>query len=330
MKYSRIISAFYDSPWAILPAKLQAMEEFVRQKSADISISHEQLQNWRVVNDATSETRYHEIAVAARGKFPKAAGRVAVLPIRGVMAQRMNMLQDFSGGSSTEKIGKQYDASIDDDSVGAVLLDIDTPGGSVYGVQELADKIREGAIRKPVYAISNALCASAGYWVATAVGKGNFCMTPSGEVGSIGVLAYHVDFSAQNEMIGIAPTYIYAGKYKIEGNADEPLNDEAVVAIQKSVDEYYASFAGAVAKGREVRESAVRNGFGQGRVLGAKAAIEEGMVDRIVPFDLMLAELTGGKRAAIDVPVKEASTEAERMAWRMKQKGILRGSVFSN
>lgn len=329
MKYSRVISAFYDSPWAILPAKLQAMEEFVRHKSAEISISPDQVNNWRVAHEATSETRYHDISAAARGKFPKAAGRVAVLPIRGVMAQRMNMLQDFSGGSSTEKIGKQYDAAIDDDSVGAVLLDVDTPGGSVYGVQELADKIREGATRKPVYAISNALCASAGYWVSTAVGKGNFCMTPSGEVGSIGVLAYHVDYSKQNEIVGAAPTYIYAGKYKVEGNSDEPLSDEAVVAIQKSVDEYYGSFVSGVAKGREVKESAVRNGFGQGRVLGAKAAAEEGMVDRIIPFDLMLAELTGGKRAAIDAPVKEASTEGQRMAWRMKQKGILSGAVLA-
>ena len=91
------------------------------------------------------------------------------------------------------------------------------------------------------------------------------------------------------EKAGVKVTMISAGKFKTEGNEFEPLSDEARAAIQKRVDGYYSSFTGAVAKGRGVTPSAVRGGFGEGRVVGANEAVSLGMADRIGTLESTLA-----------------------------------------
>ena len=87
----------------------------------------------------------------------------------------------------TEAFGAAFDRAAADSSIGAIVLNIDSPGGSVYGVEELADKIYKARGTKPVYAVANSLAASAAYWIGSAASQ--LYVTPSGEVGSIGVLA---------------------------------------------------------------------------------------------------------------------------------------------
>jgi ClpP class serine protease len=100
----------------------------------------------------------------------------------------------------------------------------------------------------------------------------------------------HVDYSAQNEMMGVKPTYISAGKYKVEGNPDAPLDDEARGHLQELVDDAYAAFVKAVARGRGVSTGDVRKGYGEGRFLPARRAAQEGMVDRIGTLEGAIAK----------------------------------------
>jgi len=116
-------------------------------------------------------------------------------------------------------------------------------------------------------------------------------VTPSGEVGSIGVVAAHMDISKMAESAGLKVTLVSAGKYKTEGNQFEPLSDEARAALQVRVDDYYAMFVKAVARNRGVSPADVRNGFGEGRVVGAKQAVALGMADRVATLDETLARL---------------------------------------
>ncbi|HET6912061.1 MAG TPA: signal peptide peptidase SppA, partial [Rhodanobacteraceae bacterium] len=228
-------------------------------------------------------------AAAARGQKPR-AGAIAVIPVYGTIVQRASQLDLCESGTSTQSLSNALADAMADDSVAKVLLDIDSPGGSVYGVQELAAEISRA--KKPVVAVANSLAASAAYWIGSAASE--FYVTPGGEVGSIGVWSAHQDVSKALEAAGVNVTLISAGEFKVEGNPFQPLGDEAQSFMQSRVNDYYSEFTRAVARGRKVSVDQVRNGMGKGRVLGADQAKAEGMVDGIATFDDVIANMQKG------------------------------------
>lgn len=273
MKYERIINAVFNCPWAILPEKLEAIAHMVAARIEGIPLE---------AQEGESGSTQRE-------------GSVAVINVFGTISQRANLFTRASGGTSTEILGEAIDRASRDETIKSIVLNIDSPGGNVYGVQEVADKIFQARERKPIYAIANPLAASAAYWIASAAEQ--VMVTPSGEAGSIGVVGMHVDQSGFNEQAGVKPTILSAGKFKAEANPHEPLGDEARQALQKRIDEYYDSFVKAIARNRGVSAGEVRNGFGEGRVLGATAAVSEGLADRVMTLDELLVKV-GARRLA--------------------------------
>lgn len=222
-------------------------------------------------------------------KYTKKTGRTAILPLNGIITQKLNLWSFFLGGTSTDLFGREFDAAINDNSIGAVVIDIDSPGGSVYGVPELARKIYNARGKKPIIAATNSLAASAAFWIASAADE--IVITPSGEIGSVGVIAIHADFSKAEESFGVKVSLIYAGDYKIEGNPHEPLKDEARIAIQQRVDDYYGMFITDLAEFRGISERTVLQKFGKGRVVGADDAINSHMADKIGTMENIIADL---------------------------------------
>jgi signal peptide peptidase SppA len=173
-------------------------------------------------------------------------------------------------------------------------MQFSTPSGSVFGVDELATKIRAARSTKPVVGIADSMAASAGYYLLSQCSEA-YC-TPGGQVGSIGVYAAHEFIGKALDEAGIKIELISAGKYKVEGNPFEPLGDEARAEMQAMVDRYYAAFVSAVAKGRGVSADKVRSDFGQGRVLSAQDALAAGMVDGVMPFDAVVRKMAAASR----------------------------------
>lgn len=217
-----------------------------------------------------------------RSQFSK----TAILPLYGVVSQRMNLLTEYSGGTSTDVFGGWFDDAMADETVSRIVIDVDSPGGSVYGIAELSNKIYKARGTKPIVAVSNSLMASAAYWVASAADE--VFVTAGGEVGSVGVIAVHVDQSKANEQAGINVSYITAGEHKAEGNPDEPLADDARSFIQSRVDEYYEMFITDVARNRGKDKSYVKSNFGQGRVFGTNQSIRSGMADKIGSLEYVM------------------------------------------
>src|SRR5690349_6563448 len=124
---------------------------------------------------------------------PKTAATIAVVPIHGVIEHRSSWLMEILGGASVEGISAQLRAAVADPEVRAIVLDIDSPGGSVAGITELADEIRAARKTKRVYALANTTAASAAYWLGSQAAA--FYATPSAQVGSIGIVGVHLDFS---------------------------------------------------------------------------------------------------------------------------------------
>lgn len=278
MKFEHILAAFAAEPWAIQREKLGVLADVLAARAAGDSFVPADFAA------AVSDARAKEIA--------ESGGNIAIIPVEGVLSAKMDMFSAMSGGTSYAGIKKSLHSAYANEDVKAVVLDIDSPGGTVPGTDELATEIRRirgGA--KPIIAQVNALAASAAYWIASAADE--IVVTPSGKAGSIGVYTAHNDISAALEKRGINRTYISAGKHKVEGNETEPLGDDALAHLQASVNRSYDRFVAAVAEGRGTTAGKVEDGYGQGRVFFAEALIDRGMADRIATLDETLERFGG-------------------------------------
>jgi signal peptide peptidase SppA len=283
-KLARIVADVIGNPWALTAEKLGSMLAVLELRATGQRVAEQDVR-------AAMATR------AAVPAIPNAARGVAVLPVFGILGQRMNLPLQMSGGTSTELLSRDFRHLLTDDRVEAIVLAFDTPGGSCYGTGELATDIRAARGPKPIVACVNSLAASAGYWLAAQCDR--IVCTPGGDVGSIGVITAHEDISAAQEKLGVKTTLITAGKHKADGNPFQPLTEQARANLQRRVDECYARFVASVAAGRGVSEATVREGYGQGKLVSATDALACGMVDEIATIDDVIGDLAmhAGARA---------------------------------
>jgi len=212
------------------------------------------------------------------GTFPTSLNRnpvaptfkrgIAVISIEGMLFQR-----DLADLKQT------LEQCVADPQIGGIMLDLDTPGGTVSGTPEAAATVLAARQKKPVYGFVSGICASAGYWIGSACTK--LYATQSASVGSIGVFTTHVDESKALANAGYAIEYVAAGKHKTDGNSLGPMGAEARAFVQSQINDIYTGFVNSVAKGRGVPALSVRSGFGQGRCLLAKHSLDAGMIDGV-------------------------------------------------
>lgn len=285
----RHVLALASGPWAILPRYAEIVREVIIRRHAGGTLDDEALRPI-LESHAAVEARRGDAATSS-------GGGVAIVPILGTLMPRASMMDEQSGATSPEAIGRMVDLAAADPSVKTILLDVNSPGGNVQGIAECAAKIRTARATKQVVAVANYTCASAAYWLASQADE--IVASPSAELGSIGVLAMHEDVSKAAETAGVKATFITAGKNKAEGNSFEPLADEARATIQASVDAVYADMTASIAKGRGVPLATVRGAkFGEGRTFLAAAAVERGLADRVATFEETLARFQGGGRVS--------------------------------
>lgn len=283
----RIVEWVGSTGWALLPAKLAEIVAAVSEYHAG--------------HRPTAEDIAARIGGGPQRRDLQVVGSVAVVPVYGVISGRADMFSDASGGTSIQRLQSSFRDAMADDAIRAIVLDVDSPGGSTDLLPELAAEIRQARGKgKPIAAVANTRAASAAYWLASQADE--VIATPSADVGSVGVYAAHQDLSGLQEKTGVKTTLISAGKFKVEGNPFEPLSEEARDAIQSMVDEFYGMFVGDVAKGRRVSVSTVRSDFGEGRMLSARKALAAGMIDRIDTLEATVKRLGKGGGVSLAAP----------------------------
>jgi capsid assembly protease len=329
MRYVHAVATFSQTVWAIRQETLEVMQSVLRQRSEGARWSAENIRNQ--IAEANAANGYVPVArggarflaidndpglpVGKGGGILMerptgernfaASGSVGVSPMVGIICHRMSIMEEVSGagaGASIQRLTAQFRQALDDSNCKAIVFDVDSPGGSVDGVMELASEIYDARNQKPVIAVVNSMCCSAAYWMASAASQ--IMITPSGQSGSIGVYVSHEDISEALKKEGIKVSIIKAGKYKTEGNPTEPLPDEARAALQSKVDDYYSLFIKAVAQNRGTSQAAVRGGYGQGRSLSATDSVKQGLVDGVGTLDDVLGSLgikvSGKRRSKMD------------------------------
>lgn len=213
---------------------------------------------------------------------------IRVIPIVGSMSHRPMGLEAMSGMTSYASLQAQFEEAFNDPNVSSILMDIDSPGGSVAGAFDFRDYLIANKGRKPVYALARDAMCSAAYLIGSTADK--VYATQTARVGSIGVVAMHLDRSEKNKQEGIKPTFIHAGKYKVAGNPHEALEGEQLEYLQESVNQSYDMFVNAVAEARGMEDKDIR--ATEARVYGGKKAVEIGLADGIRTYESVLKEMS--------------------------------------
>lgn len=253
-----------DSLWAIDPARFAQME--------------------RTMLSLYQSGELEKKAAAWSGRQPAKIeldirDGVAVLPISGPISKRETFFSWLFGGTAIDKLTEQLQAAMDDPAVKAIVLAVDSPGGTIGGLEQFAAMVRDAGQVKPVVSMADGMMASAAYWIGSAAAK--IITDNTADVGSIGVLMVHTDYSEMDKKYGINRTYLTAGKYKAMGNNAEPLSQESRQVLQAELDYLYDIFVGAVAINRGTDKKTVLNHMADGRIFIGKQAVDAGLADEV-------------------------------------------------
>lgn len=266
--YPHILAAIYNRPWAIHEATMNTILGIMDMRADGLRLGPEEVRD--------------RLAAAKASNGPRSGGKrsanVAVVPIYGVITPRAGGMES-SGSSSVESIRQDFRMALNDDDVDSIVFDIDSPGGVVDGLPELYSEIYQARGVKPMTAVANTQIASGALWLAAAADR--IMASPSGTVGSIGVIGIHEDKSAAYEKAGVKHTLIKTSKFKGEGHDSMPLSEDAQEHLLSQAQEYHDMFVDAVAQGRGRTAADVSEQFGQGRMLTAKKALGVGLIDDI-------------------------------------------------
>ena len=229
-----------------------------------------------------------DLAIPVPRVTPAQPPGIAVIPIHGTLVKRVLGVEAASGLTSYGGIAQELEAALADPQVQGILLDIDSPGGEASGSFELARQIRHAATQKPVWAVANDAAYSAAYALAASAQR--LIVTETGGVGSIGVIALHIDQSAKDAQEGYRYTAVTAGTHKNDFSPHHPLSDEARAELQTEVDRLYGLFVEHVAAMRSLPADEVRT-TEAGLYFGANA-ITAGLADAVSSFETALADFS--------------------------------------
>lgn len=267
------------APWAIIPSYLEQYRGIVE---AHIRGEHVDLQE-------LVARRGGPLPGPERGGYELRQG-VALIPMRGAISQRMNLMGDVSGGTSSELLARDIRNATADPKVRAMIILADTPGGAVAGTPGAASALYQARGVKPTAMLVDELAASAGYWIGSAADQ-VLLGSSVAQAGSIGVVGTHRDTSKAEEAEGVTITEIVAGKYKRIASQHAPLTKAGKDYLQEQIDTLYSVFVDAVAEHRGKSTEQVLAEMADGRIFIGQQAIDAGLADGFHSLDSLVAEM---------------------------------------
>ena len=239
---------------------------------------------------------------------PTAATGIAVIPVHSSLVRRAFAVDAASGLTSYGEIAAMLDAAVADPAVSGILLDIDSPGGEAGGVFELAQHIRAIDAIKPVWALACDSAYSAAYAIACAASR--VFVTQTGGVGSIGVIAMHVDQSLRDAQEGYRFTAVSAGDFKNDLSPHEPIDKGAMARLQTEVDRLYGLFVDHVAAMRGIEAKVIRDT--QAALFFGPDAISSGLADAVASSEQVISAFAAylGAGSVAGTPVRLLSASA--------------------
>ena len=263
MPSTRIAEKLFNEPWAI---EKEWLKKIIAIADREVDIEALEARIGQPL-EYTREATYRD--------------RTAIIPIDGPIFPKANLFSSISGATSLDVIAQDFQAAIDNDDIDNIVLKIDSPGGSVVGVDEMHSLIANSP--KKVISHVTGMAASAAYWFASA--SDEISISPVSMVGSIGVV--HVHHTGEDDN-----TIEFVSSVSPRKRLD-PETDEGKTAIMDEVNDIAEVFVSNVAEGRNTSPEDVKQNFGKGGMLIGQAALDAGMVDRVGTFEELMASLSG-------------------------------------
>ena len=265
----RISRAIYGKPWAILePDFLNIHNIYQNYLKGNVPLAN--------FDDDGDEN--------IKSEPYKVVGKTAIVTLSGVILQHASLLEQMCGAQDIGQFLSNVTAAFNDTNVENIILDINSPGGGVVGVPEAAAAIREMSLKKQIVAFTDSLCASAGMWVASAATS--IIVTPSSEIGSVGVYVLAYDQSQAFAQEGIKPVLVKSGTWKGDFAEGMPISDATISRVQEDVNLTFDMFKSFVLTNRTIDESLL-----QGQCVMGINAVKAGFADAIVSNIQELIEL---------------------------------------
>lgn len=279
MKFAHLAQRLFNVPLAIHPRKAEVIMASLGERlgiTKAIRLDGDVLQTSAFFDSG----EFSSAGSNPRSGYTLLEG-VAIIEISGTLVQKLGTLQPYSGMTGYDGIRQNFLAALSDPDVKGIALDIDSPGGEVAGCFDLVDTIYEGRGMKPIWAILDESAYSAAYALASAADR--IIVPRTGGVGSIGVIAMHVDWSAALTDSGIKVTFITYGDRKADGHPEIPLSKEALDRFQSDIDSMGELFVDTVARNRNIAPSKVRD-TQAATFLGAEGVLA-GLADEVMAPD---------------------------------------------
>jgi signal peptide peptidase SppA len=261
----RVLSAFRQ-PWLVAPDVLQDLRDIaLRARAPDFEAAA------KIAAARADRMQATELLSTRRG--------IAVLPIHGPIFPRANLFTEMSGATSIDMLTSAFRQARFSKDVNAIVLDIDSPGGSVTGISEFSQMVR--ASKKPVFAYVTGMAASAAYWIASATSQ--IVANDTSWLGSIGVVSMFT-IDDDESVIEIVSSQSPHKRYDVR-------TDEGRSIAQRHVDDLASVFIDTVAANRGVTSEKVMTDFGRGDVLLGHAAVRAGMADGVGVLDDLISNI---------------------------------------
>lgn len=274
--------------WAMLPEMLQTI---IRVATREISLADMRQTIAPRDGEPLEGTRRVEMF-----------GNVAVIPVIGPIFPRGNLFSMVSGGTSISLLAKDFTRAVEDPQVEAIVLNIDSPGGEITGVNELGEMIYSARGKKPLVTYGYGMVASAAYWMGSATDK--IVLDATAEAGSIGVVSAFTDYSEWDKKNGIKEIEIVSSQSPKKRL--RPTSKDGRDYIQNIVDELADVFVSTVSRNRGVSEETVLMDFGAGGVKVAKSAVEAGLADEIGSLESVIESLsTSSPKGGFSMDISE-------------------------
>ena len=228
------------------------------------------------------------------------AGNVAVIDIKGSLTNKNSPWNKYFGITSYPEIKNAVIEAVNDEGTDSILFSVDSPGGAVSGISELSAFLTDVKNdHMPIETHVGGSMNSGGYWLGS-IGE-KLTGTRLSQVGSIGVISVHQEYSKYFKDNGIETTVIRQGKYKALGNPYEPLTEEAKSIIEKDMGVVYNEFIATVATNRGVPEADVKNNMAEGQVFWGVDAKRIGLIDDIGTIDSVVTQMHNDHNASNNV-----------------------------
>lgn len=239
---------------------------------------------------------------ASRNALLSVSDGIGIIDLHGPLMRQPDLISSLLfGATDMNEVTDAIQEAVQRDDVQSILIDINSPGGTVNGTPELAQAVADAAKLKTTYAFSAGQMCSAAYWIASQCDA--IYATPSARVGSIGVMLPFIDSTEKFRSEGLKVEVFAAGKFKGMATPGVPLSEEQRALIQSDIEEIAAEFKTAVlARGRKIPDSAM-----EGQSFSARNAQRLNMAGMVKSRDEVLSRLRSMNAARVDTPSRTST-----------------------